>query len=111
MSHCLTLRLCAQAKHVFETEEVRVRRYLDPGTWARVCDIMTKELLVKPQSDVLGGPRTGIVAMITEDRNDDLALAFRMYRNIDAALDYAAFVMKKHVVANVCLPYPLCCVV
>lgn len=82
-------------------EESRLRCLPVSGTWARVRGVMEQEMLKTPQNEVLGRTTTGIAAMITEERHEDVALTFRMYRNIEGALDNAAGIMKEHILGQV----------
>lgn len=78
-----------------------MRRLPVSDTWGLVREVMVKELLKKPQDEVLGRTTSGIATMISEERHEDVALTFRMYRNVGGALDAAAEIMKEHVLGKV----------
>ena len=74
-----------RAEAALKAEEDRVSRYLSASSLSKLRGVAIMQLLQEPQKDLLAKP-TGIVALLEQDRLEDLARAYRTFALVENGL-------------------------
>ena len=80
-----------------DEEHTRVKEYLNARTEPRLMAVVETELLSFRMLGVLGMANSGIRRMLADDKHDQLALVYKLYRHVDGGLGLAKAMMGEHV--------------
>lgn len=80
-----------------DEEHARVKEYLNARTEPRVVAVAETELLSRRIRAVLGMANSGIRRMLADDKHDQLALVYKLYRRVDGGLATVKEMMAEHI--------------
>jgi len=80
-----------------EEEHRRVKEYLNARTESRVVLRVEEELLSRQMRAVLGMANSGLETMLRDDKHDQLALVYTLFKRVDGGLAAVKEMMAEHV--------------
>mmetsp|Transcript_15862 Transcript_15862/g.55212 ORF Transcript_15862/g.55212 Transcript_15862/m.55212 type:complete len:409 (-) Transcript_15862:256-1482(-) len=86
----------AKAEAALQAEVARVALYLNPNTEPKLLRVVEQELLEVNLGHLLRKEGSGLAVMLRDDRRDDMACMFRLFRRVDG-LEQMALVLEQHV--------------
>lgn len=86
-----------KVEQCLEKEKQRVASYLHSSTEAKLLKEVENELLKTHQTALLEKENTGCLALLQQDKKDDLKRMFELFSRIPKGLDPIAAYFKKHV--------------
>eukprot|EP00697_Spironema_sp_BW2_P016544 gnl/Spiro4/7827_TR4126_c0_g1_i1.p1 gnl/Spiro4/7827_TR4126_c0_g1~~gnl/Spiro4/7827_TR4126_c0_g1_i1.p1 ORF type:complete len:762 (+),score=280.03 gnl/Spiro4/7827_TR4126_c0_g1_i1:237-2288(+) len=89
-----------KAEQRLEEEEARVENFLHSSTREKLMTVCESELLANTQERLLSKPDTGILALLSQEKHDDLKRMFRLFNRIKDGLVPVAAYVKQHMVSE-----------
>ena len=86
----------AVAKKRLAEEEARVSHYMDPRTAAKIKKVVQDRLIRTHMRTLIVMENSGLVTLLTDSRVEDLALMYRLFRDIDGGANLMCEYMGKH---------------
>lgn len=83
-------------KHINDELE-RAEQYLNPQTKERLQRVCEKQLLVDHQKRLLEKENSGLVALLENNKTDDLKLLFKLYSRVQNGLHPVGLILKNHI--------------
>lgn len=83
-------------KHINDELE-RAEQYLNPQTKERLQRVCEKQLLVDHQKRLLEKENSGLVALLENNKTDDLKLLFKLYNRVQNGLQPVGLILKNHI--------------
>lgn len=86
----------AKAEAALQAEVARVALYLNPGTEPKLLRVVEQELLEVCMPQLLRKEGSGLAVLLRDDKRDDMACMFRLFRRVDG-LEPMAALLEQHV--------------
>eukprot|EP01006_Ploeotia_vitrea_P028755 TRINITY_DN61391_c0_g1_i1.p1 TRINITY_DN61391_c0_g1~~TRINITY_DN61391_c0_g1_i1.p1 ORF type:complete len:789 (-),score=111.59 TRINITY_DN61391_c0_g1_i1:58-2424(-) len=77
-------------------EKARSLHYLHPTSEAKLMPTVEKELLAEHQKVLIEMENSGVVALLRDHKNDDLARMYRLFSRLSKGLDHMAVILKEY---------------
>lgn len=78
-------------------EMERAAQYLNAQTRDRLLKVYEKEVLIAHQQKILGKENSGLIALLENNRFDDLRRLYRLYSRVPQGLQPIAAILKSHI--------------
>ncbi|VVA89806.1 unnamed protein product [Arabis nemorensis] len=89
-----------KSEECLKKERERATHYLHSKTEPKVIEIVQNELLVVFAKQLIENEHSGCLALLRDNKMDDLSRMFRLYRSIPQGLALVADIFKKYVTAE-----------
>ena len=86
-----------KAEQRLSEEEERVKHYLDPATEPKLREVAEGELIERHMRTLAEMEHSGIVAMIEDDKVDDLHRTYKLFKRVKGGLAVIREIMATHV--------------
>lgn len=86
-----------KADRCINAERERAEQYLNSQTKERLQRVCEKELLTEHQSRMLAKENSGLVALLENNKHDDLKLLFKLYSRVQSGLGPVGNILKEHI--------------
>jgi len=86
-----------KAESRLKEEESRVTHYLDQSTSPKIKDVVEKELIAKHLKRLVEMENSGLIAMLKDDKVDDLARMYELFKRVREGLAQMKEVMHQYI--------------
>jgi len=83
-----------KAEEVLDNEKERVDNYLETNTKMKLQKVVEEELLAKHETALLEKEGSGCRALLQDEKKEDLARMFKLFKNVENGLDPIASTVK-----------------
>lgn len=88
-----------KVEDALQSERGRVERYLNKITDPKLSKVLEEVLLQVTEKELIERENSGVIALLRNDKLDDLARMFRLFSRIKNGLDPIADLVQKHITA------------
>jgi cullin 1 len=88
-----------KVEEALQSERSRVERYLNKITDPKLSKVLEDVLLQVTEKELIERENSGVIALLRNDKLDDLARMFRLFSRIKNGLDPIADLVQKHITA------------
>eukprot|EP00164_Ancoracysta_twista_P002994 GFYU01003990.1.p1 GENE.GFYU01003990.1~~GFYU01003990.1.p1 ORF type:complete len:730 (-),score=273.89 GFYU01003990.1:441-2630(-) len=86
-----------KAEERIKNETERVKHYLHSTTEEKLLLVVDTELLVEHQAKLLEKEKSGCVALLNDDKKDDISRMYRLFNRLTNGLQPIAAIVKQHI--------------